>query len=122
MMEARSWMQDDLAAALGVEQPHVSKWLSGRNAPDAQNLAGLLRLATEQEAARLLAAFEREPAANNGSHGETVRHTRERLGLSQARLAELLGVQQPTVSRWERGVLAPTEKQLEELLKLSAGK
>ncbi len=36
---------------------------------------------------------------------------RERLGLSQVQLAQLLGVHPLTVSKWERGVLAPTPHQ-----------
>lgn len=39
------------------------------------------------------------------------RTLRRRLGLSQAALAELLGVHAMTVSRWERGLLAPNAHQ-----------
>lgn len=40
--------------------------------------------------------------------GEMVRTLRDRLGLSQAALAELLGVRQQTISEWETGTYAPT--------------
>ena len=42
--------------------------------------------------------------------GDTVRHAalRMHLGVSQAQLAETLGMRQQTVSEWETGVDAPT--------------
>lgn len=40
---------------------------------------------------------------------------RTRLGLSQAQLAQLLGVHPLTVSKWERGKLTPTPHQNELL-------
>ena len=36
-------------------------------------------------------------------HGKTLRTIRKRLGLTQALLAEQLGVASNTVARWERG-------------------
>jgi|1185.fasta_scaffold161790_3 putative transcriptional regulator len=50
---------------------------------------------------------------------------REKLGLSQVQLAQLLGVHPLTVSKWERGVLAPTPHQnalLESFAKAGAAK
>lgn len=38
--------------------------------------------------------------------GAQLRRFRERLGWSQSRLAEALGVHVQTVSKWERGALA----------------
>ena len=40
-----------------------------------------------------------------------VARARRRAGLTQARLARLLGVHPITVSKWERGVLAPNARQ-----------
>jgi len=40
---------------------------------------------------------------------------RNKLGLSQAQLAQLLGVHPLTVSKWERGLLTPTPHQLQLL-------
>jgi molybdopterin-binding protein len=45
---------------------------------------------------------------------------RHRLALTQARLAEVLGVHAMTVSKWERGVLQPTARQREMLRALEA--
>lgn len=49
----------------------------------------------------------------------TWKNTRTRLGLSQGEIAELLGVHAMTVSKWERGVLAPNDHQREILRALS---
>jgi transcriptional regulator with XRE-family HTH domain len=48
--------------------------------------------------------------------GELVRSTRERLGLSQRRLALRAGTTQAAVSRIERGVVSPTFATLRELM------
>ena len=37
----------------------------------------------------------------------TIKATRKRLGLTQPQLGQLLGVHWVTVSKWERGLLAP---------------
>lgn len=41
-----------------------------------------------------------------------IHETRERFGLSQHQLADLLGVAQPTISRWETGIHMPTKRDL----------
>ncbi|MDX2242461.1 MAG: helix-turn-helix transcriptional regulator [Leptolyngbyaceae cyanobacterium bins.302] len=41
-------------------------------------------------------------------NGELVRALRQHMGMTQAELAEELGVRQQTVSEWEKGVYAPT--------------
>jgi transcriptional regulator with XRE-family HTH domain len=48
--------------------------------------------------------------------GELVRSTRERLGLSQRRLALRAGTTQAAVSRIERGLVSPTFTTLRELM------
>jgi transcriptional regulator with XRE-family HTH domain len=50
------------------------------------------------------------------SPGELVRSTRERLGLSQRRLALRAGTTQAAVSRIERGIVSPTLSTLHELM------
>jgi transcriptional regulator with XRE-family HTH domain len=48
--------------------------------------------------------------------GATLRTTRERLGLSQRRLAVRAGTSQDAISRIERGAEAPTLERFEQLL------
>lgn len=51
--------------------------------------------------------------------GGRIRHLRERLGLTQEKLAARLGVAFPTVNRWENGHTQPSPlalKQIEALL------
>jgi transcriptional regulator with XRE-family HTH domain len=50
------------------------------------------------------------------SPGELVRFTRERLGLSQRRLALRAGTTQASISRIERGLVSPTFRTLRELM------
>ena len=45
---------------------------------------------------------------------------RKRLGLSQEKLAEALGVSRNTISRWERGEFNPTADRLAALERLLA--
>lgn len=47
--------------------------------------------------------------------GFQVRRWRDASGLTQAQLAERVGVQLITVSRWERGATNPTRKNLEAI-------
>ncbi len=50
----------------------------------------------------------------------SVRERRESIGLTQAQLAELLGVTQPAVAAWEAGRRTPTGKAAETLRRLAA--
>lgn len=50
-------------------------------------------------------------ASKEASRAEGIRTLRERLGLTQGKLAELVGVHAMTVSKWERGQLAPAPYQ-----------
>lgn len=47
--------------------------------------------------------------------GKNLRAHRSRLGISQAAMAELLGVTKLTVGRWERADSAPSLDQLDEI-------
>lgn len=56
---------------------------------------------------------------------EQLKKYRESVGLSQLALAGKLGVQQSTISRWERGIANPVGlylTRLERLLKKGGGK
>lgn len=47
-----------------------------------------------------------------------IREWRKKIGLSQSQLAETIGVDTATVSRWERGVVALTSKQILKLCEI----
>lgn len=65
------------------------------------------------------AAIEREPAADD-SFGARVRRLREQYNLSQASLAQLLGVSKLSVWKWERNDARPRRATTEALAKLFA--
>lgn len=52
--------------------------------------------------------------------GAELRQLRLQLGLSQQKLAKILGVHQPTVSRWERG-MSPVPKSAALVLRMLQG-
>lgn len=47
--------------------------------------------------------------------GRNIQKRRQELGLTQSQLAQVLGVEVETVSRYERGVVAPSFPQLEKV-------
>ncbi len=51
---------------------------------------------------------------------DRIRYLRERLGLTQAELAERIGVRDATVSDWERGTAKPRTRSLRALAELTA--
>jgi transcriptional regulator with XRE-family HTH domain len=50
--------------------------------------------------------------------GDEIRVRRQRLGLSQQQVAEAVGVERVTISRWESGIRAPTRESLSRLLEI----
>lgn len=65
-------------------------------------------------------AAPRTPRRDKPLPAGSVRVLRDRLGLAQRELAGLVGVHAMTVSKWERGVLAPSAHQRSILRALSA--
>lgn len=55
---------------------------------------------------------------------DTIANIRKKLGLNQAQFAQLFGIHQMTISRWERGELVPTDYHVELLkdFKIAADK
>ena len=48
-------------------------------------------------------------------NGFSIEDARGKAGLSQQELAERLGVDQPLISRWERGIVRPSDDQFEKI-------
>ena len=105
--------QRDVAAMLGVRPATVGRWERNQKRPAIQFMPGVLML---------LGPDSFEPPK---SLPERLLSARQLLGLSQAGLAEKLGVDRWTVGDWERGVRLPSEERraaVEALLSLGSRK
>ena len=72
------------------------------------------------------AAWMGRTRVQRGSPGATpwataIRSARVRAGMTQVQLAVALGIGQPTVSQWERGVIEPSTERLLDLLAVLPG-
>ena len=88
-------LQREVAERLGVSHCTVTNWELNRTSPAIRLMPGIIRL------------IGYVPVASGPSPADRVRHSRRSLGLSQKRLAGLLGVDESTVARWERGSRHP---------------
>ncbi len=52
---------------------------------------------------------------------EAIRTARKRAGMNQWELAKALGIRQPSVSQWERGLTESTGQRIIELLRVLPG-
>jgi len=80
----------------GVHPLTVTNWEHSRTNPALRFLPGILAL------------LSFDPSSPTTSPGERLRACRRRAGLSQERLARLLGIDPSTLSRWERNLRDPT--------------
>ena len=104
--------QRDVASMLGVRPATYGRWERDQKRPAIKFMPGVLTL------------LGPDPSATQKSlPGERLLSARQLLGLSQAGLAEKLGVDRGTVGDWERGVRLPAEERLAavEALLLPAG-
>jgi transcriptional regulator with XRE-family HTH domain len=104
----------DVAAMLGVRPATVGRWERDQKRPTIKFMPGILMLLGPDRSATPKSLPE-----------ERLRSARQLLGLSQAGLAEKLGVDRGTVGAWERGVRLPAEDRLaavEALLSPGGGK
>lgn len=96
-----------IAEAVGVHPASIYNWEAGRARIPAQHvpaLAGLLRI----EEAALLGLLDQWPARTPPPPPVSeLRRLRRRTGLSQARVAERIGVSRHSLSAWERGAPPP---------------
>jgi transcriptional regulator with XRE-family HTH domain len=99
---------------LGVQPATYGRWERDQKRPAIQLMPVVLTL------------LGPDPSATQKSlPGERLLSARHLLGLSQAALAEKLGVDRGTVGDWERGVRLPAEERLaavEALLSPGGGK
>ncbi|MER3426471.1 MAG: hypothetical protein C4299_04895 [Thermoleophilia bacterium] len=89
-------------------QGHLQEVTMGREALERTLATGVVRKRTLRMRKRI-----------RGMSSAELRQIRLQLGLSQMELAKILGVQQPTVSRWERG-MSPVPKSAALVLRMLA--
>ena len=109
----RGLEQRDVATILGVRPATYGRWERDQRRPAIQLMP------------RVLILLRPNPSATQKSLPERLLSARHALGLTQARLAEKLGVDRGTVGDWERGVRLPAEERLaevEEFLSPGSGK
>jgi transcriptional regulator with XRE-family HTH domain len=104
----RDLMQTEVAEAIGVNYQTVLNWEMNHTRVSTRFMP------------KVVAFLGYDPREESGSLGLRIRALRERQGLSQAALAEKVGVNASTVTRWERGrvrKLFPTvRRRFEEFL------
>ena len=108
----RGLEQRDVAAMLGVRPATYGRWERDQKQPAIKLMPGVLTLLGPGSSATEKSLPE-----------ERLLSARQLLGLSQAGLAEKLGVDRGAVSDWERGVRLPSDERVaavEALLSLVA--
>ena len=110
----------ELADQIGVSPPVLYSWEHGRRVPSEeqqQRLEVILGVALP---------FTRTTVEDDGSFApERIREARNKLGISQAVLAERLGVSVDTIKQWEAGRTRPNPKRrdaLNSILHLAPGR
>ena len=88
-------LQRDVAERLSVDDTTVTNWELGRTGPALRFMPVLIRF------------LGYNPYPPGQSLAKRLRIRRRKLGWSQAHLAVLLGVDERTVARWERGSRRP---------------
>ena len=96
----RGLPQRDVAAMLGVRPATVGRWERDQKRPAIKLMPGVLTLLGQGSSDTQQTPPNRLLSA------------RQLLGLTQAGLAEKLGVDRTTVGDWERGVRLPSEERL----------
>jgi transcriptional regulator with XRE-family HTH domain len=102
--------QSELAREMGVSQPEVARLESGASVPKIETLARVAKalhrqLVIETVARKGVAGFWHVRRPTQAGH--IVRQLRVESGLSQAELAEKMGLAQPHVARIEAGDSIP---------------
>jgi len=96
----RGLEQRDVAAVLGVKPATYGRWERDQRRPAIKFMPGVFNL------------LGPGPCATRKSLPELLLSARQLLGLTQAGLAEKLGVDRAKVGDWERGARLPAEERL----------
>jgi DNA-binding XRE family transcriptional regulator len=96
-------LQKDVAKQLRADEWAYLKWEQDRTKPTVRFIPGII------------AFLGYDPFSAPQTLWERIRSKRRQLGLSQERLAKLLGVDEGTLRRWERGEWVPKGDRLERI-------
>jgi DNA-binding transcriptional regulator YiaG len=96
--------QQELARLLEVSPVTVTAWETGKSHPRSRNLTQLTALG-EKEQADIDAALGRPPVPDFTS--ADIKRLRKGLGVTQTKLARLIGVSPAAVTAWETGKTLP---------------
>jgi transcriptional regulator with XRE-family HTH domain len=91
-------LQRDVAAQIGVNKDTIYNWETNRNEPEVRLIPHMINF------------LGYAPYDPNWSFGQRLRAVRSALGLSQEQLAKMAGLDEGTVSEWEREEHKPTKK------------
>lgn len=106
----RDVSREEAAQVLGVGITTLSNWEMGHTSVATRFLP------------KVVAFLGYDPRGEGGTLGERIRMLRERKGLTQKALAERLGLNDSTVTAWERGrVRRPFPKVLSRFEEFLAG-
>lgn len=109
--EAIGWTQAELAAEVGVNPTTVFHWENGKFNPKDPELVGEVLGVTLEDAEWKGSDWKRvEPTL-----GEQIKAARTERGWSQQQLGDRVGVQQPVISQFERGIATPDIDKLKAL-------
>lgn len=109
--------QQELAELLEVSPVTVTSWETGKSRPRRSNLAQIVTLRSmDQKAVDEALSREHLPASLSPTE---IKRIRSKLDLTQAELAELLGVSSAAVTSWETGKTQPSRANRKALLELA---
>lgn len=103
----RGLTQFEAAEQLGVAEVTVVNWERNHTSPDLRTVP------------RVITWLGYDPRKLGNTIGEQIRWLRRSRGISQRELAEMVGTDPTSVSRWEEGKRAPSRKHMARLRKLS---
>jgi transcriptional regulator with XRE-family HTH domain len=100
---AKGLFQKDVAAEIGVDICTVTNWELNATEPEERFVPAILRF------------LQYDPVGPGDSPAERLHNHRRRLGITQRKLAGLLGVDPGTLRDWERGTRKPPDRVLSRL-------
>jgi transcriptional regulator with XRE-family HTH domain len=96
----RELFQKQVADQIGVHELTITNWERNATLPEIRYVPAIIQF------------LGYSPLPPTSSLAERLTDARRRLGLSQRKMAEKLGVDPTTLMGWERGRHQPTEKSL----------